>query len=49
MKLYHIERDHTLTLKEFKNRIRAEYIGIVDIIHIGRNDWTVIAEGKKGE
>ena len=44
MKIYHIERDWNLSLKEWKKRIKETYKNVVLIQSEGRGMWTVMAD-----
>ena len=44
MKIYHIERDWNLSLKEWKKHIMETYSNVVLIQSEGRGMWTVMAD-----
>lgn len=47
MKIYHIERDYTMTIKRQEKQIRQEYENVTYFASDGRGMITIFADSKK--
>lgn len=47
MKIYHIERDYTMTLKQQEKLIRQEWKNVTYFSSNGRGTITIFAEGRE--